>query len=97
MLNELWYEHSKMVFPKGLGGKEINGVCVTTLDAKVARCIASYIKSGNCQLTISHYQLLEASKANLESILRYLDAESLEYFRRLHKICSLVTAEASVT
>ena len=97
MLNELWYEHSKMVFPKGLCGKEINGVCVTTLDAKVAGCIDSYVKSGNGQLTITHYQLLEASKGNLESILKYLDAESLEYFRRLHKICSLVTAEASVT
>ncbi|MEQ3515292.1 hypothetical protein ABMY35_18400 [Pseudoalteromonas sp. BZB3] len=97
MLNELWYEHSKMAFPKVLGGKEINGVCVTTLDAKVAGCIDSYVKSGNGQLTITHYQLLEASKGNLESILKYLDAESLEYFRRLHKICSLVTAEASVT
>jgi len=37
VLVELWLEHSEALFPKGYGGKDVNGICVTYLDSNAAK------------------------------------------------------------
>ena len=97
VLIELWKEHSEAVFPKGYGGKDVNGICVTYLDSNAAGCIHSYMKSNTNDISLEHHQILQKSKDDLASILKYLDDEPLQYFSRLHDICSLIITEASIT
>ncbi len=97
MLIELWMEYSEALFPKGYGGKDVNGICVTSLDSNAAGCIHSYMKSDTNEISLEHHQILQRSKDDLAIILKYLDDESLQYFSRLHDICDLIIVEASIT
>ncbi len=97
MLIELWMEHSEALFPKGYGGKDVNGICVTYLDRNASGCIHSYMKSNTNDISLEHHQILQKSKDDLANILKYLDDESLQYFSRLHDICGLIISEASIT
>ena len=97
MLFELWLEHSQARFPHGYGGKDVNGVCVTYLDANASGCIDSYMKKNTKDISIEHYLILEKSKIAIASILKNIDQDALDYFNRLHSICSLIVAEASIT
>jgi len=45
VLIELWIEHSEARFPNGYGGKDVKGVCVTSIDSNASGCIHSYMKS----------------------------------------------------
>jgi hypothetical protein len=90
-------EHSQAHFPNGYGGKDVNGICVTYLDANTSGCIDSYMKSNTKDISIEHYQILEKSKIDLASILKDIDQDAFEYFNRLHSICSLIVGEASIT
>ena len=97
MLVELWMEHSQARFPKGYGGKDVNGICVTSLDSSAAGCIHSFMRSNTKDISLEHYQILQKSKDDLASILKSLDGEAFQYFSRLHDICSLIIVEASIT
>jgi len=97
VLIELWIEHSEARFPNGYGGKDVKGVCVTSIDSNASGCIHSYMKSNTKDVSLEHYQILQKSKDDLESILKFLDAEAFEYFSRLHDICSLIIVEAGIT
>jgi hypothetical protein len=95
-LTELWMEHSSEVFPKGYGGKDVEGICVTLLDSDVSGCIHSYMKTEKGRLSFEHFYTLQKSKDELVHILKYLDGEAFEYFSRLHDMCSLILKEAKV-
>ena len=97
MLTKLWMEFSTLRFPKGYGGKEVKGVCVTYLDSNAGGCIDSYMRKEGNQISIEHYQILQDSKVKLAGVLRYLDGEALNYFSKLHDICSLIVDESSIT
>jgi hypothetical protein len=97
VLIELWTDFSRSKFPKGYGGVDVKGICVTYLDANVGGCIDSYMRKEGNQIPISHYQILQDSKTKLASILKYLDDEAFIYFSRLHDICSLIIDESSIT
>ena len=95
-LPELWIEHSQAKFPKGFGGVDVNGVCVTSLDTYAAGCISSYMKYERKSIDLERFQVLQKCKSQLEEVLPHIDGEALDYFSRLHDICSLIVDEAGI-
>jgi hypothetical protein len=97
VLIELWKEHSEATFPNGYGGKDVSGICVTNLDSNASGCIQSYMRSNSYDISLEHYQILQKSKVDLSSILKFLDGEAFQYFSRLYDICSLIIIEVGIT
>jgi hypothetical protein len=97
VLIELWLEHRETPFPNGYGGKNVNDICITSLDNYASGCLHSYIKKDSNEISIEHYQILQKSKVDLASVLKYLDQDAFIYFSRLHDLCGLVIEEASIT
>ena len=95
-LAEFWKEHSEAKFPPGYGGKDINGVCVTSLDSHAAGCISSYLHVGEKCIELERYQSLKRCKEELEKVLPCVDGYAFGYFNRLYQMCSLIVAEASI-
>lgn len=95
-LAELWIEHSQTTFPKGFGGREVQGVCVTTIDSYAAGCLHTYMNGEKNELDLERYQILSRCKTDLENIVGSLDGEPQQYFGRLYELCSLVLAEAEI-
>lgn len=96
-ITELWIQHSQARFPEGYGGKDVNGVCVTSVDTYAAGCISSYMGSEGKNIQLESYQVLVKCKGELEKVLPYVEGEAYSYFARLHQMCSGITAEASIT
>ena len=86
---ELWQEHSVSSFPKGYGGKEINGIDLSLLDAEIAGCIHIYVHSSG-ELDHRHIESLRKSLTNLNTIVLLLNSEDLIYFNRLRNLANLV-------
>jgi hypothetical protein len=89
-------EHEDVRFPKGYGGTEVDGVCVTTVDAYAAGCIYTYVSKENRSLDLERYQVLQKCKDDLEIVLGRVEGDAFEYFSRLHEMCRLILAEASI-
>ena len=86
---DLWQEHSVSSFPKGYGGKEINGIDLSLLDAEIAGCIHMYVHSSG-ELDHRHVEGLRESLTNLNTIVLLLNSEELMYFNRLRNLAILV-------
>lgn len=95
-LAELWIAHSQTRFPKGYGGKSINGVCVSYLDVNLDGCISTYMAREANSLDLNRYLVLQKAKLDLEDILPDLNDEAFIYFQRLHTLCCLVLKEATI-
>lgn len=96
-ISELWIEHSQAIFPKGYGGKDVNGVCVTSIDTYATGCVSSYIGNEKRDIDIERYQVLQKCKNGLGEILPYIEGEAFTYFNRLHEMCCIIIAEANIT
>ncbi len=92
-ITDLWTEHAKTVFPESYAGKDVNGVCLTSLDTYAAGCISTYIQQNRKSIDFERYQVLQKCKANLEEVLPDLTGEARMYFIRLHEMCSIIIAE----
>jgi hypothetical protein len=88
---ELWQQHSSTPFPKGYGGKVINGIDLSLLDAEIAGCIHMYVHSG--ELDSRHVEILSKCLVDLNTILLLLNHEELIYFNRLGQLADLVLQE----
>ncbi|MBU2714515.1 hypothetical protein, partial [Zooshikella harenae] len=95
-ISELWIAHSQSKFPSGYGGKDVNGVCVTSLDSCVSGCVSSYVSKGSNKIDLERYQVLRNSKTQLELVLPYIDESAFEYFSRLYEMCSSIINEAEI-
>lgn len=95
-ITELWVEHSQARFPEDLGGKDVNGVCVTSIDSYAAGCISSYVGREGKSIDLERYQVLQKCKCDLEEVLPHLDGQALEYFDRLREMCAIIVSEASI-
>jgi len=95
-ISELWIKHCQELFPKGYGGKDVNGICVTSVDTNAAGCISSYMGYDQKNINLERYQVLQKCKKELEEVLPHLENEALEYFSRLHEMCSILVTEASI-
>ena len=91
---ELWQEHSASSFPKGYGGKEINGIDLSLLDAEIAGCIHRYVHNSG-ELDHRHIEILRKSLTDLNTIVLLLNSEELMYFNRLRNLAILVLQEVN--
>ncbi len=96
VLAELWEEHLQAKFPKGYGGVDVNDICVTSIDSSVSGCISTYAKRNDGCIDIERFQVLQKCKVELESVLKFLDGESYEYFSRLYFICREILKDAKI-
>ena len=81
----LWKEYQKKPFPEGYAGKDINDICVTSLDTFAAGCIATYIGDGT--LDSGRIKILKSCLDDLDLILPELSEYPKEYFLALKQIC----------
>lgn len=95
-ISELWIAHSESRFPSKYGGRDVNGVCVTSVDSYVSGCVSSYVSKESSEIDLERFQVLSSSKAKLELALPYIEESAYEYFSRLHEMCSLIINEAKI-
>ena len=70
---ELWRQHSSATFPKGYGGKKLNGIDLSLLDAEIASCIHIYMNQGS--LEYRHLESLSNRLIDLNTIVLLLNSE----------------------
>jgi hypothetical protein len=90
----LWQEHSASSFPKGYGGREINGIDLSLLDAEIAGCIHMYVHNGG-ELDHPRVEILRKSLTDLNTIVLLLNSEELIYFNRLRNLAILLLQEVN--
>jgi hypothetical protein len=84
-IRKLWDEYQKQPFPEGYAGKDVNDICVTSLDSFAAGCISAYV--GNGKLDKKRINILKSCLDELDSILPELNEYPKEYFLNLKEIC----------
>jgi len=84
-------EWKEIPFPKGYAGKQVAGICITTLDTFAAGCIDTFI-SRKGRLDKRRLSVLEECKKNLEIVVKNIDGKAQTYFRKLLQICERVLA-----
>ena len=95
-ISELWIAHSESRFPSGYGGREVNGVCVTSVDSYVSGCVSTYVSKESNKIDLERFQILRHSKAQLEIVLPHMEGSAYEYFSRLHEMCDSIIEEAEI-
>jgi hypothetical protein len=91
----LWKEYQKMPFPDGYAGKDVNTICVTSLDTFAAGCIDAYTSHGN--LDRNRIKILKSCLDDLDSILPELSEYPKEYFFALKHICVEIIKNTKAT
>ncbi len=91
MLLGLWAEYQSSPFPKGVGGKDVNGVDFVMLDADVAGCVLAYLDRGT--LDVWRTAILGLSYHRCEFVLSILNEEASAYYWRLGRMAELVLEE----
>jgi hypothetical protein len=83
--------HSSAAFPKGYGGRVVNGTDLSLLDAELAGYIRMYVN--DAKLDYRKLRSLRERLIDLNSILLLLEGEELNYFNRLRELADLVVQE----
>ena len=87
-IEALWQEHLASAFPKGCGGKEIDGVDLVLLDADTSGCIQTLVNNDG-QLDIWRTAILGLCYRDLAVVTASLRGEAREYFTRLETLAGL--------
>ena len=88
LIRELWQEHVDTPFPKGFRAKDVNGIDFVMLDADVAGCVTTFLKSGN--LNLFQTARLGLCYRNARFVVPMLNDEGAAYFWRLERLAELV-------
>lgn len=88
-IKAMWDEWKSMPFPSDYSGKDVEGICVTSLDSYAAGCIHTFI-SRKGSLDAHRISILENCKKELEIVVQSLDGEGRSYFERLLKLSKKV-------
>jgi len=87
----MWDEWKAIPFPTDYSGKDVEGICITSLDSYAAGCIDTFI-SRKGSLDSRRISVLENCKKDLEIVVKSLDGEARAYFERLLKLSKVVLA-----
>lgn len=90
-IEEMWDEWKALPFPSEYAGKEVGGVCVTSLDSYAAGCIETFVSRGG-SLDAGRVSILEGCERELEAVVKSLDGDARRYFERLLRITEQVLA-----
>jgi hypothetical protein len=81
-IRTMWDEWQAIPFPAEYGGKDVVGICVTSLDTFAAGCIDTFIcRKGH--LDKRRISVLEGCKNDLEVVVPSLDGDARTYFNNL--------------
>jgi hypothetical protein len=89
-VKELWEEHLAAQFPAGYRGEEIAGVDMVLLDAEIAGCISSYLRSRG-KLDADRLRITRTCRLHLDQVIPQLNGEAQRYYERLRILSDLVT------
>ena len=78
----LWNEWKTLPFPSEVVGKEVLGICITSLDTFTAGCIDYFIEN-NGSINDQRRSILKSCHKDIENIIQNLDSESKAYFEKL--------------
>jgi hypothetical protein len=87
-IQTLWQEQSASMFPKGYGGKEIDGIDLVLLDADTSGCIETMMSNGG-HLDIWRTAILGLCYRDLAVVNVALMGEAREHFARLETLAGL--------
>jgi hypothetical protein len=87
----LWKQHATAPFPKGYGGRTVNGMDLSLLDAEITGYIRMYINEAG--LDYRKLQSLQERLIGLNATILLLDGEESTYFNRLRELANLVIQE----
>jgi len=81
-IQSMWDAWKTQRFPAEYSGKDIEGICVTSLDSFAAGCIDTFIfRKGH--LDQRRISILERCKDDLEVVVKALDGNAKAYFNSL--------------
>ena len=78
----MWDDWNAIPFPSDYGGRDVAGICLTTLDTFTAGCIDTFI-ANNGRLDKRQIPVLEQCKSDLEVVVSCLDGAAQNYFNAL--------------
>lgn len=78
----MWDEWKALPFPSRYGGKDVAGICVTSLDAYAAGCIHTFI-SCKGRLDDGRISILKKCRDELRVVVNELEGEARKYFNDL--------------
>jgi hypothetical protein len=93
-IRKMWNDYQNMTFPENYAGKDINDICITTLDTFAAGCINSYVENGN--LDINRIKILKSCLDDLDLIIPKLNDYPKEYFLALKDMCVVIVKKNNV-
>ncbi|HEX9425775.1 MAG TPA: hypothetical protein VF899_21235 [Pyrinomonadaceae bacterium] len=88
LIDELWQEHLATPFPRGLRGKDMNGIDFVMFDANIAGCITTFLERG--KLNLYQTAILGLSHQRACSVVPVLNEEGAAYFWRLERLAALI-------
>ncbi|MGC5021684.1 hypothetical protein [Micromonospora sp. DT47] len=89
---DLWETHLQAPFPSRLRGTEVAGVDMVMLDADVAGCVSSWLQNRG-SLDARRRRVLASCQEQLIRVIPVLADQEAAYYRRLHDMAALVSAE----
>jgi len=92
-LRVMWNEWNSIPFPAEYAGKDVEGICVTSLDSYTVGCIDTFVtRKGS--LDASRITVLEDCRKELEIVLNGLEGDARRYFEGLLQITEKVLSLA---
>ena len=92
-IKAMWDEWRSLPFPEEYAGKDVEGICVTSLDSHAAGCVDTFI-SRKGSLDAGRVSVLEECRKELGVVLHGLDGDARRYFEGLLRISEKVLSEA---
>ncbi len=81
-IRSMWDDWKTQRFPAEYSGKDVAGICVTSLDSFAAGCIDTYIfRKGH--LDEQRISILEKCRDDLEVVVSQMDGNARVYFDNL--------------
>lgn len=90
-IERLWDEFCSQSFPEVIAGREIRGICITSVDSFVAGCISTFIQNGG--LDPEKIRILENCLEDLEKVMDELNGSNRKYFLKLQALGNTVVKE----
>ena len=90
-LVELWSQHRRKRFPYGLAGTDVNGICLVSLDSRIAGCVSSFLHRG--AMDAERVQALRKSLRDLSTVIPDLRNDARRYFECLHEMTEILVGE----
>ncbi len=81
-----WNKHFHRSSPRGLGGREVAGVCLVMLDAGLFELVDAFLK--HRELAPRAINVLRQLHEDVRRVLPSLSGESAEYFEEWEEIAS---------